>query len=53
MGWYIAKDPLKNDISPSGEKPEQRKLAPTLYNQLTVAKQYFTNITAIQNMGVV
>ena len=40
-------------FSPSGEHPEQHKLAHTLYNnQLTVAEQYFTNIAAIQNMRV-
>ena len=58
--------PFHNDFSPSGEQPEQRKSAHTLYykylwnialqptagcdNQLSVVEQYFTNIAAIQNM---
>ena len=32
---------------PSGEQPEQRKLAYKQNNQLPVIQQYFTNIAAI------
>ena len=40
---------FRNDF-PSGEQSEQRWLSHK--NQLPVVEQYFTNIAAIQNMGV-
>ena len=48
---YKRSSPISQRFSPSGEQLEQHELAHTL-QQLTVVEQYFTNIAAIQNMGL-
>ena len=52
-GQVVTNSPVSQQFFPRGEQPENRKLPPENYhNQLPIVYQYFTNIAAMQNMGV-
>ena len=56
MCWdilYYYNSPVSQWFSPSGEQPEKNVYKLIRYdNQLQAVEQYFTNIAALQNIGV-